>query len=391
MIFPATRAAALAQLEAFLPRAGIAYATTRNQVGTTSGLSPAIRHRLVSESEVCARALTAQGAAADKFIQEVCWRSYWVGWLEQRPAIWQRWQDDVARLAGGAMATDRQRRHDTAVAGRTGIDAFDGWIADLRHTGWLHNHARMSFASIWIFTLGLPWQLGADLFYRQLLDACPASNTLSWRWVAGLHTAGKTYAARADLIRASSGGRFTVASPLAPAAMPLPQDDIPAPRPIAAAEAFDPALHSGLLVTRADLSLETLGLPTIRAVAALPVNEAIAIIPRTYAESALADGLARAAQAAGVAGEMPDADDPITVLRDWAARHRLRLVVTGAAPVGPVADQLARLAPALAADGVRLVAVRRPWDSLAWPRANKGFFAFRAVIPDLLAAGSATA
>ena len=50
----------------------------------------------------------------------------------------------------------------------------------------MHNHVRMWFASIWIFTLNLPWQLGADFFMQHLLDGDPASNTLSWRWVAGI-------------------------------------------------------------------------------------------------------------------------------------------------------------------------------------------------------------
>ena len=72
----------------------------------------------------------------------------------------------------------------------------------------------MWFASIWIFTLNLPWELGANFFYRNLLDADEASNTLSWRWVAGLHTSGKFYLARQDNIekysRTStiSSGRF---------------------------------------------------------------------------------------------------------------------------------------------------------------------------------------
>ena len=51
----------------------------------------------------------------------------------------------------------------------------------------------MWFASIWIFTLKLPWQLGADFFMQNLLDGDPASNTLSWRWSAGIHTKGKNY------------------------------------------------------------------------------------------------------------------------------------------------------------------------------------------------------
>ena len=43
----------------------------------------------------------------------------------------------------------------------------------------------MWFASIWIFTLKLPWQKGAEFFLRELYDGDAASNTLSWRWVAG--------------------------------------------------------------------------------------------------------------------------------------------------------------------------------------------------------------
>ena len=96
-----------------------------------------------------------------------------------------------------------------AIDGETGIECFDAWSAELCETGYLHNHARMWFASIWIFTLKLPWRLGADFFYRHLLDGDAASNTLSWRWVAGLHTRGKPYAARADNIATYSGGRFT--------------------------------------------------------------------------------------------------------------------------------------------------------------------------------------
>ncbi len=383
MNLAATRAEALAQLEAFLPRAGADYAENRNREGTTSGLSPALKRRLISEAKVCARVVAVHGPAGEKFVQEVCWRTYWVGWLQQRPAIWQRWQADVAALETG-MTGGLQRRHAAALAGATGIDAFDGWIAELRDTGWLHNHARMSFASIWIFTLGLPWQLGAALFLRQLLDACPASNTLSWRWVAGLHTAGKAYAARADLIRANSGGRFQVAAPLAREIVPLVPDTVPPPQPVAAPLPIDPDMRTGLLVTLADLSLDTLTLPPVVATAVLPGGPA-SDRQRAYDAAALDDALARAMATTASPGQHLDTADTVAAVRDFAARHRLQQIVTGTAPVGPVADRLAVLTPALAADGVRLVELRRAWDTVAWPRAGKGFFGFRAVIPDLLA------
>ena len=66
----------------------------------------------------------------------------------------------------------------------------------------------MWFASIWIHYFGLPWQLGAKLFYDHLLDADIASNTLSWRWVAGLQTEGKKYIANSHNIMKFSLSRF---------------------------------------------------------------------------------------------------------------------------------------------------------------------------------------
>ena len=56
----------------------------------------------------------------------------------------------IARSSGLARAVA------AAEEGRTGIDGFDDWARELIKTGYLHNHARMWFASIWIFTLRLP-------------------------------------------------------------------------------------------------------------------------------------------------------------------------------------------------------------------------------------------
>ena len=333
---------------------------------------------------MCARVLSAHGhVRAEKFVQEVCWRTYWVGWLQQRPEIWGRYRADLGHLRGRDGAFSGLERAET---GQTGIDFFDDAARQLVKSGWLHNHVRMNFASIWVFTLGLPWQLGADFFYRHLLDACPAANTLSWRWVAGLQTPGKTYLARAETLREMSGGRFRLEAPLAREARPVPMDVIPAPRPIAPAQQADAGLRTGLFLTTADLSVETLGLPPLVAVAATSrIGGMPADLKRAHAEAALADGLARAAVFAGVEAERLDEETPAEAMRDWVARHGLQQVVTGEAPVGPEADRLDVLASALAQDGVRLVQVRRRWDDVAWPMASKGFFAFKAGIPKLVA------
>lgn len=385
-MFATTRAQALDQLEEFLPRAGRAYASRRNHDDgpdakrTTSLLSPAIRRKLITEAEVCARVMATQGhAAAEKFIQEVCWRTYWVGWLMQRPGVWERYQADLADLKGRAdLDRAPQRRYAAAMAGETGIDAFDGWARELTETGWMHNHARMNFASIWIFTLKLPWQLGADFFYRHLLDACPASNTLSWRWVAGLQTAGKVYLANAPAIR-QMHPRFALDAPLASSAMPLPADDPGPPRGVRAAGRVDDDKHTGLLVTAADLSLETEILPKLVAVAAARHPDADdSVLKQAHIEAALADGLARASAHARTDGQMLRS---VEAAKAWVAQHGLEQVVTGDAAVGPESDYLA----ALAAAGVPIVRVRRQWDEIAWPQASKGFFPFKASIPKLLA------
>ncbi len=397
MSFPATREEALTRLQAFLPRAGRAYAANRNlDEGPgarthVSCLSPAIRRRLVSEEEVAKAALAAHGfLAAEKFIQEVCWRTYWRGWLEQRPKVWRDYLAEVdrAEMALGSVAA-LARRYADAVSGRTGIDAFDAWAAELVATGYLHNHARMNFASIWIFTLGLPWALGAAHFFRHLLDACPASNTLSWRWVAGLQTVGKSYRADPAIIRRTSGGRFRVEAPLAAAAPPLPPGP-PAPLlPLPVLSPPRPDVPTGLFLHTEDLSPETMDLAGCR-VRAIAAVEAIggdpAPLKRAYANASLQDGCDRAAVHFGVPVErLPEAglDEALTA---FVARHGLRQILTPFAPVSPVADRIARLKPALAAVDVALVQVMRPWDARAFPHATRGFFPFREKIPMLVGA-----
>jgi deoxyribodipyrimidine photo-lyase len=385
-----TRAAGLARLAAFAPRAGHAYAAGRNedpgpdQPGATSGLSPWIRHRLVTEQEVAAAALIAHGPeAAGKFLQEVFWRTYWKGWLELRPAIWSDYRRKVAE-AQEALATDAalRARHDAAVEGRTGIACFDAWATELRETGTLHNHARMWFASIWAFTLRLPWVLGADHFLRHLRDGDAASNTLSWRWVIGTQTRGKPYVARAENIARYTAGRFDPAGQLDEDPTPILEAEPPGARPLPPA-APAPDGPVALLLHEDDLAPESLDLGNaeIRAIAGFAVPRARSPAGCTdliaaWTEAALDDAIARAAR---------HFDVPVTRLapNEVAAWTAGATIVTPWAPVGWTADTLADIE---ATQGLRLHRLRRPWDSLCWPHATRGFFPFRERIPGLLRA-----
>lgn len=191
-LIPATRAEALLALHDFIEGPVLNYARLRNHIADrhthVSRLSAAIAHRLVTEAEVLCEVLRVhKSTTVDKFIQEVVWRSYWKGWLELHPGVWRDFAD--AASVGGPL-TERLRE------GQTGCAAMDACARELVTTGYLHNHARMWWSSFWIHRTGLPWKAGARFFFDHLLDADAASNTLSWRWVAGLQTPGKTYLVR---------------------------------------------------------------------------------------------------------------------------------------------------------------------------------------------------
>lgn len=379
--FEPTRAAGLARLRAFVPHAGRAYAEGRNsdpgpdRSGAVSQLSPWLRYRLLSEQEVCAAVLEKHAlAAAEKYVQEVLWRTYWKGWLEMRPGIWARFlaeRDEQRERLRNVRALEQ------AEQGRTGIEGFDDWARELVETGYLHNHARMWFASIWIFTVRLPWTLGADFFLRHLIDADAASNTLSWRWVAGLQTAGKTYLATADNIARYTGGRFAPKG-LAESAEPLTEAPVPAalPLPQAGSARGAPAL---LLVTSEDMAPDAAlwGEIDIR-------STCIAADPallwgkraRGFAGQAADDMAALLGETSTGPVKQIAALDAEAIMQA-ARKAGVRRVITPYAPVGPVATRLGEIAPQLRTEGIELVQVRREWDDTFWPHARKGFFPFR--------------
>lgn len=380
-----TRSEGLARLARFLPRAGRDYAALRNLDlpghPHVSILSPWLRHRLVTEAEVIDATLRAHPQGAEKFLAEVWWRTYWKGWLELRPAIWTAYRTGVtAALDRLAVEPGLAARAEAAMLGETGIDGFDTWAQELVATGYLHNHARMWFASIWIFTLRLPWELGADFFLRHLIDGDPASNTLGWRWVAGLHTPGKTYLATTENIRLNTRGRFAPED-LAPEAPALPLSPLPAPRPAPQGEAWDPALPTLLLVTEEDLSPEFLFAQGLRprAIAVLtdvPGRSPLAVAPHVhrFTQGALADALARLQ-----APEAPVLTDLAAVL-DHAQREGAAQIVTSYGPTGPIASRLAELARLAQSQGIGLARILRDHDRQAWPHATHGFFRFREAV-----------
>ena len=212
MIFEASRAKALDQLNNFVDNHLAEYSKLRNfdfgpeKRSNISCLSPYITHGVINEKEVIQKALRKFSFSKnEKFIQEVLWRTYWKGWLELRPNVWT---DYLVELKQIRNEFKNNQDYLSAIEGKTNIDCFNGWVTELKENNYLHNHTRMWFASIWIFTLELPWQLGAEFFMKHLFDGDAASNTLGWRWVAGIQTQGKHYLASEWNIKKFTNNRF---------------------------------------------------------------------------------------------------------------------------------------------------------------------------------------
>ena len=378
----------MSRLDDFTPRIA-AYAESRNHVvpghAKVSRLSPAVRHRLVLEEELVDRSIRAHGlASCGKFVEEVLWRTYWKGWLEQRPGVWRDHRRRVQSLRDGGNRGMLKRAEQVA-RGESGVAVMDDFARELLDTGFMHNHARMWWASFWIHVERLPWDLGADHFLRHLLDGDPASNTLSWRWVAGLHTQGKTYLVRRSnieryvdraLLTDTTGmERFDDARVTAATLV----DDADLTRvPVESCLTSPPASERrrGLWQHEDDLLAEVGALVTCRPVAVggwLAPGDG-SDLQRSHRSLALRDGLARASTHFGCVAEGGDATLTAGAMNAWIERHRLDEVVAYAPFVGPVRDALASM------DGLTrapITLIRREWDRALLPFATGGFFGFR--------------
>ena len=213
MDFVTSRASAIEKLNNFVEQNLFEYSRLRNfdygpnNRSNISCLSPYITHGVISELEVIKKSLSKFSFSKnEKFIQEVLWRTYWKGWLELRPNVWTDYLNELKKIREEFKDNSDYK---SAIEGKTNIECFNEWVIELKENNYLHNHARMWFASIWIFTLGLPWQLGAEFFMKHLYDGDAAANTLGWRWVAGIQTQGKNYLASEWNIKKFTNNRFS--------------------------------------------------------------------------------------------------------------------------------------------------------------------------------------
>ncbi len=193
------RAEAEKRLQSFDPSR---YAASRNFLsGSVSRLSPYIRHGVLTLREVLDH-VRERFAHRNlyKFIQELAWRDYWRRiWDSIGEGIWQDREPSKTRVTySDKLPSDW---------GRTGLACMDGFVEELEETGYLHNHARMWQAAYLVHWRKVAWQVGAHWFLEHLVDGDPASNNLSWQWVASTFS-GKPYFFNRENLERYTEGRY---------------------------------------------------------------------------------------------------------------------------------------------------------------------------------------
>ena len=334
-----------------------------------SKLSPFITRRFIDEKKILLTTLKFHEInKIEKFVEEVFWRTYWKGWLESHPWVFHDYEKDNQFLE---------------IPAKSGIKCFDHWTEELVETGYLHNHARMWYASIWIFTLNKSWKLGANFFKQHLLDFCPASNTLGWRWVAGLQTVGKHYLARANNINFYTKNKFNPLNQLNEKASSILSDNLNG-------KAINPISNKfidvtkmkevGLVLNHNDLSLNYL-------LEEKNINHKGCIFLQN--ENIFKSKVILKFEKKLIENIVNNHTDYELILNfdqliSWSKRKKIKNLIFPFETVGNIILNKKDLLNRLDKENINFIFYMRDWDRHAYPHATKGFFNFKKNISYLL-------
>jgi deoxyribodipyrimidine photo-lyase len=373
MSFVTSRQEALDKLALFNDQFIQDYSAKRNfdlgpsERNNVSCLSPYITHRLITEYEVVKKVLAKHSfAKVDKYIQEVFWRVYWKGWLELRPKVWEDFLKDLKHLT-------LDQNYELAIQGKTNIACFNDWVQELKSSNYLHNHTRMWFASIWIFTLKLPWQLGAEFFMKHLADGDAASNTLSWRWVAGLQTKGKHYVAQAWNVAKFTNNKYKNAKLNEQATSLQDSRDYP----IQKLDYPSKPLYEHLLFFENDLNLESINLKDYKSIHCIILDNKSRKLELDqklidFKNALVNDQLKRFKQSVKLVS--------VDEFDNFAKSNKeLDIIYPN------VGENLTFLKESQSQQSLKLNYLLRPEDLFCYQFSNKGFFNFKEHIPKIIA------
>lgn len=404
--FTATRAHGLEALERLSGGNGTDYLRRREFDLVAEDRGPVtahyLRHRLLTDDEA---ALSVQRTFASgprhAFLEDLCENAFARGCLARRPGLVRRYISDVVSIESELdRQSELRRRLAHAAQGKTGLACFDAWAHEIA-AGYLHKRSRRAFASIWVFTLELPWQSGVRLFMQHLLEADLADTLLLWREVAGLENDPPFYVTTDD-IAALTAQRFARTSGLAkPADVLAPEQPLETLLPMAASVRAD-AGPAVLLVTCDDLHPESWPIEDV------DVRGVLAIEPPDlfgwYSDSVLAfklagldDALRRASTHFDCPVERLRRGDDAKAkswagqgnreLRDWFVDLKADRLIAMSPAAGPAQDDIAMACRYLShpVDPPQLQLIRRAWDVALEAIADQDRTAFVSKIPQVLA------
>ena len=372
MQFEISRNGALKKLDNFINTELPNYNFKRNfdlgpeDKSNVSCLSPYISHRLITEYEVAKIVLAKfPYQKVEKYIQEIFWRVYWKGWLELRPQVWSDFTEDLKAL----KEDDNYKK---AINGETQIKCFNDWVNELKENNYLHNHTRMWFASIWIFTLNLPWQKGAEFFMKHLFDGDAASNTLSWRWVAGLQTKGKHYVAQAWNISKFTNNKYQNVK-LNENAMPLTDKREYKLSPINLD--YDDNANENLLVFENELNLENHKLKNYKNIyLILLTNE----VRKIKLEKKVLDFKTQ------IINDQKKRLDQIKVINETELQSSAKETISFDVIHPSIGENYSYLNSLRKKLNLKLNFILNEEDKFSWQFSNKGYFNFKNNIPNIL-------
>ena len=372
MQFEISRDGALKKLDNFINAELPNYNFKRNfdlgpdDKSNVSCLSPYISHRLITEYEVAKIVLAKfPYQKVEKYIQEIFWRVYWKGWLELRPQVWSDFTEDLKKI-------DEDKNYKNAINGETQIKCFNDWVHELKENNYLHNHTRMWFASIWIFTLNLPWQKGAEFFMKHLFDGDAASNTLSWRWVAGLQTKGKHYVAQAWNISKFTNNKYQNVK-LNENALPLKDKREYKLSPINLE--YDDNANENLLVFENELNLENHKLKNYKNIyLILLTNE----VRKIKLEKKVLDFKTQ------IINDQKKRLDQIKVINETELQSSAKETISFDVIHPSIGENYSYLNSLRKKLNLKLSFILNEEDKFSWQFSNKGYFNFKNNIPNIL-------
>jgi deoxyribodipyrimidine photo-lyase len=183
---PGGESRARSRLDAYIGGRAIGYRDARNDLGAdaTSRMSAYLRFGCLSANEMVTRLAERGGKGPNELIRQLAWRDFYSQLLASDPSLaWRNFREPPDDLPPIPERADEVFERWTEA--RTGIPLVDAGMRQLHREGWIHHRARMIAANFLTRHLGIPWQRGADVFMRYLVDGDPASNSGGWQGMAG--------------------------------------------------------------------------------------------------------------------------------------------------------------------------------------------------------------